>query len=348
MRRLRSISDEDQRGLVPVTLGDWLDQNVADGVVRNAILQVGEVMFPSPSENTSAGRLVAFLQQARAYGSRGIYPEDPEAPGMQGLVSPWVHVIEQHGGELWLGWKPLEIVVEDRRVTGVVATNDANLVQEFLAPVVITDYPSWDLLEIVDEDLFPTGFAQTAERMREYGNDFAGWWAGLSRLPTRRSDGHSEDMPGWHRVLWGDQAVKRYHGAFQFASCHSPLVAPAGKHLLEVVMSHWGEGEGRRWRHWRDARVAIDRILEYMRWYYSDLDDCVEWSRYQYLSGPEMRACYLTPVPRHPVKVATVEGLYMAGSTSEGLGAYQDLECETAMTAVDLVESELGRPRSRP
>jgi phytoene dehydrogenase-like protein len=348
MRRLRSISDEDQRGLVPVTLGDWLDQNVADGVVRNAILQVGEVMFPSPSENTSAGRLVAFLQQARAYGSRGIYPEDPEAPGMQGLVSPWVHVIEQHGGELWLGWKPLEIVVEDRRVTGVVATNDANLVQEFLAPVVITDYPSWDLLEIVDEDLFPTGFAQTAERMREYGNDFAGWWAGLSRLPTRRSDGHSEDMPGWHRVLWGDQAVKRYHGAFQFASCHSPLVAPAGKHLLEVVMSHWGEGEGRRWRHWRDARVAIDRILEYMRWYYSDLDDCVEWSRYQYLSGPEMRACYLKPVPRHPVKVATVEGLYMAGSTSEGLGAYQDLECETAMTAVDLVESELGRPRSRP
>jgi phytoene dehydrogenase-like protein len=348
MRRLRSISDDEQRHLVAVTLGDWLDQNVTDGVVRNAILQVGEVMFPSPSENTSAGRLVAFLKQSRAYGSRGIYPEDPGAAGMQGLIAPWVRVIERHGGELWLGWKPLEIVVEDRRVTGVVAINAANLVQEFGAPVVITDYPSWDLLEIIDEDLLPSGFARTARRMLEHCNDFAGWWAGLKRMPTRRSDGQSEDMPGWHRVLWGDQVVKRYHGAFQFASFHSQRVAPAGKHLLEVVISHWGEGEGRRWRRWRDARVAIDRILEYVRWYYRDLDDCVEWSRYQYLAGPEMRACYLKPVPRHPVKVTTVEGLYMAGSTSEGLGAYQDLECEAAMTAVNLVESELGRRRSGP
>jgi len=72
----------------------------------------------------------------------------------------------------------------------------------------------------------------------------------------------------------------------------------AGKHLLEVVISHWGEGEATRWRHWRDAKRAIDRILDYVRWYYVDLDDCVEWSRYQYLAGPEMRACYLKAVPR--------------------------------------------------
>jgi phytoene dehydrogenase-like protein len=347
MRRLRSMSDQEQRRLIPVPLGDWLDENVTDRVARNAILQVGEVMFPSPSENTSTGRLVAFLKQARAYGSRGIYPDDPDAAGMQGLVAPWVRVIERHGGELWLGWKPLEIVVEDRRVTGVVAVNAANLVQEFVAPVVITDYPGWDLLELIDEELFPSGFAATAEQMLEHCNDFAGWWAGLSRMPSRRSDGQPEDMPGWHRVLWGDEAVKRYHGAFQFASCHAPRIAPPGKHLLEVVISHWGEGEGRRWRHWRDARVAVDRILEYVRWYYSDLDDCVEWSRYQYLSGPEMRACYLKPVARHPVKVTTIEGLYMAGPTSEGLGAYQDLECEAAMQAVALVESEGSRRRSR-
>jgi len=147
-------------------------------------------------------------------------------------------------------------------------------------------------------------------------------------------------MPGWHRVLWGDQPVKRYHGAFQFASGHSPAIAPNGKHLLEVVISQWGEGgDGKRWRHWRDAKATIDRMLEYIRWYYLDLDDCVEWSRYQYLPGPEMRACFLKPVARHPVKITTIEGLYMAGSTSEGLGAYQDLECEAAMTAVDLVGS---------
>ena len=176
--------------------------------------------------------------------------------------------------------------------------------------------------------------------MLDHSNDLAGWWAGLSRLPTRRSDGETEDMPGWHRILWGEQAVKRYHGAFQFASCHSATIAPPGKHLLEVVISHWGEGEGKRWRTWRDAKAAVDRILDYVRWYYVDIDDCVEWSRYQYLAGPEMRACYLKPVARHPVKVATVDGLYLVGSTSEGRGAYQDLECEAAMEAVALIEAQ--------
>jgi len=86
MRRLMSTSDDEQVRLVPVTLGDWLDRNVEDSVVRTAILQVGEVMFPSPSENTSVGRLIGFLEQSRAYGSRGFYPEDPDAAGMQGLV----------------------------------------------------------------------------------------------------------------------------------------------------------------------------------------------------------------------------------------------------------------------
>ncbi len=345
MRALGAMSDEERQQLVPVTLGAWLDATVDDAVARHAVLQVGEVMFPSPSEHTSVGRLAGFLHESRAYGSRGIYPEDPDARGMQALVAPWVRVIERGGGELWLGWRPLEITVADRRVTGVVAVNAANLVQEFDAPIVITDYPGWELLGVIDEGALPSGFRDAAERMLANCNDFAGWFAGLSRLPTRRADGQTEDMPGWHRILWGDQAVKRYHGAFQFASCHSSRIAPPGKHLLEVVISHWGEGAGRQWRRWQDAKRAVDRIVDYARWYYQDLDDCVEWSRYQYVSGPEMRACYLKPVPRHPVKVATVEGLYMAGCTSEGLSAYQDLECEAAITAAALVESEMGRPR---
>ncbi len=66
MRRLRSMPDEEQRALVTVKLGDWLDRTVADVLVRHAILQVGEVMFPSPAENTSVGRLVGFLKESRA------------------------------------------------------------------------------------------------------------------------------------------------------------------------------------------------------------------------------------------------------------------------------------------
>jgi hypothetical protein len=215
MRRLASTPDAEQRQLLAVTLGPWLEANVADEIVRHAMLQAAEVMFPSPAENTSTGRLIGFLKESRRYGSRGFYPEDDATNGMQALIVPWVRAIEEHGGQLWLGWKPIEIAIEDRRVTGVVAINSANLVQEFLAPVVITDYPGWKVLEIVDPGLLPAGFAAAAQGMLEHSNDLAGWWAGLRTLPTRRSDGQTEDMPGWHRILWGDQQVKRYHGAFQ-------------------------------------------------------------------------------------------------------------------------------------
>ncbi len=125
LERIRTISGKEQWSLVPVMLGDWLDYNVADEVVRSAILQVGEVMFPSPAERTSVGRLAGCLEQSHAYGARGFYPEDPDADGMQGVASPWLRVIERNGGELWFGWKPLEIVIEDRCVTGVVAVNPA-------------------------------------------------------------------------------------------------------------------------------------------------------------------------------------------------------------------------------
>ena len=69
-----------------------------------------------------------------------------------------------------------------------------------------------------------------SRRMLDHSNDFAGWWAGLGRLPTRRSDGETEDMPGWHRVLWGDESVKRYHGAFQFTlpTWHRAPKSPGG------------------------------------------------------------------------------------------------------------------------
>src|SRR5260370_12888980 len=120
MRRLRSMSDQEQRRLIPVPLGDWLDENVTDRVARNAILQVGEVMFPSPSENTSTGRLVAFLKEARAYGSRGIYPDDPEAAGMQGLVAPWGRVIHRHGGDPCLASKPPQTLVQNPPSTAAV------------------------------------------------------------------------------------------------------------------------------------------------------------------------------------------------------------------------------------
>jgi hypothetical protein len=56
-----------------------------------------------------------------------------------------------------------------------------------------------------------------------------------------------------------------------------------------------------------------------------------------------MRACFLKPVDRMPVKVATVDGLYLVGCTAEGRSAYQDLECESALRAAELIATDFPR-----
>jgi phytoene dehydrogenase-like protein len=345
MGKLSSIDEDEAWRLVPMPLGEWLTRNVTHALTRNAILQLVECMYPSPAENTSVGRYILFMRHANREGA--IYPDDNEAGGMQGVIAPWVRAIEKNGGELWLGWKPVEIVVESRKVRGIVALDEHSFVEVIEAPVVITDYHGWDLSTLVDEDLLPEGFVDTARRLQRYGADFVSWWAGLSKLPTRRVDGQVEDMPGWHRVLYGDQAVKRYHGGFHFTSAYSARAAPPGKHLLNIAFPHWGEGDGRRWRRWSDAKFAIDRTIDYLRTsYYVDLEECIEWNRYQWESAPQILTWCLKPVYRHPVKVATIEGLYLASSTTEGLGTYVDIECAAALEAVYLIETEMGHLRS--
>lgn len=345
MAKLSSIDEDEAWRLVPMGLGEWLARTVTQPATRNAILQLVECMYPSPAEYTSVGRYVLFTRHASREGA--IYPDDVEVGGMQGVITPWVRAIEENGAELMLGWKPVEIVVEDRKVQGVVALDEHSFVEVLEAPVVVTDYPGWDLPTLVDEGLLPEGFVDAARRLQRYGADFVSWWAGLSKLPTRRVDGQVEDKPGWHRVLYGDQSVKRYHGGFHFTSAYSARAAPPGKHLLNIAFPHWGEGDGRRWRSWSDAKSAIDRTIDYLRTcYYVDLDECVEWSRYQWESAPQILTWCLKPVYRHPVKVATIEGLYVASSTTEGLGTYVDIECAAALEAVNLIDAEMGHLRT--
>ncbi|WP_163659845.1 hypothetical protein [Mycobacterium branderi] len=94
--------------------------------------------------------------------------------------------------------KPLEVMVGDHEVQGVIALDESSLVHEFRAPIVITDYEGWRLPEFVDPDLLPAGFVEAASDLRQYSVALPSWWAGLSRLPRRRSDGEwkTTQVPG--------------------------------------------------------------------------------------------------------------------------------------------------------
>jgi hypothetical protein len=250
---------------------------------------------------------------------------------------PWVRAFKELGGDMWLGWKPMEISVDHRHVTGVVATNISNIVQVFEAPVVITDYECWNLKNLVDENLLPRDYVAMAEKASQYRTAVVSWWAGLSRMPRRRSDGKLEEL-GKQRLLHGHGAVKNYHGIYDFPSEYSRNQAPPGKHTMHVTLPAHGECI---WRNFAAAKHDIDVSLDYLRnQIYLDLDECLEWSVYQFV--PDQVMYYLKPVKLPPVKVTTLDGLYVASPTVEGTGAWIDREADAALNACNLAAAEFG------
>jgi phytoene dehydrogenase-like protein len=338
MEKIGVIPEDAAWGMIELTMGEWLDRNVPLREARFVILTMLESMCASPGEHASVGRFVLHTQGALNYktAASGI-PDDPEVGGMQGVVMPWVRAFKELGGDMWLGWKPMEVTVDHRHVTGVVATNISNLVQVFEAPVVITDYECWKLKELVDENLLPRDYVAMAEKASLYRTAVISWWAGLKRLPRRRSDGEIETL-GKQRLLHGNGAVKNYHGIYDFPSEYSRNQAPPGKHTMHITLPAHGEYV---WRNFAAAKHDIDVSLDYLHnQVYLDLDDCIEWSAYQFV--PDQVMYYLKPVKLPPIKVATLDGLYVASPTVEGTGAWIDREADAALNACNLAVAEFG------
>jgi phytoene dehydrogenase-like protein len=318
--RLAAADDAARAAALPETLGTWLPANVRHPGVRRALLLMATVIFHRHPEEASVGRLMQFFRTPKA---GPFIADDDEAGGMQGLMEPWARAIRDRGGEIALGWKPVEIVLDGGRVRGAVAVDAANLVREVEAPVVVCTYPSWELFDLIDVRRFPAEFVANAEAVRRHRADLVGWQAGLRRLPVVRRTGAPETHPGWNRLLRGDE--RAYRGGWQITSMTSRRAAPPGKHLLCLVMARWLRGGSTAGQPWSEARAEIDEAVAYLRRFYADLDECLEWSAYQYVAAPQSTSWAWAPVARHGLEVDGIRGLLLAGSTIEAPAAVVDL-----------------------
>src|SRR5438094_16069 len=150
VHRLAAATPTEVDAAIPERLDAWLAAQVRHAGARRALLLMATVIFHPHPEEASIGRLMQFLQRPR---SAPFIPDDDEAGGMQGLMEPWARAIRARGGEIALGWKPVEIVVEGGAVRGAVAVDRTNLVREVRAPAVITTYPVWENFDLIDERL---------------------------------------------------------------------------------------------------------------------------------------------------------------------------------------------------
>src|SRR5438445_807021 len=225
-----------------------------------------------PSRRARRRRLPGRVAPRGRGGGGGFVPDDDEVGGMQGLIEPWARAIRARGGEIALGWKPVEIVVDGGRVHGAVAVNRANLVREVRAPVAISTYPVWENFELIDERLFPADFVAAAHTLKTHRADVVGWQAGLRRLPSIRSTGHPDDHPGWNRLVAGGE--HGYRGGFQLTSLLSRRAAPPGRHQLSLAVVRFFRGGSTAAQPWTAAKAAIDDAVAYLHRFYADLDAC--------------------------------------------------------------------------
>ena len=192
---------------------------------------------------------------------------------MQGLMAPWARAIRARGGEIALGWKPVEIVVDDGRVRGAVAVDRTNLVREVRAPVVISTYPVWENFDADRRAPLPARVRRGRRaRSSAHRADLIGWQAGLRRLPTMRATGRAgascrlEPPPPRRRARLprrlpdhvDDEPPRR-------AARQAPPVAAS-----------WCAGSAARRPPAavdRGARASSTRRSRYLRAFYADLDD---------------------------------------------------------------------------
>src|SRR5262249_35204414 len=146
VRRLASASPAEIDAAIPERLGDWMVSRIHHPGARRALLLMAAGIFhPRPPDPPAPRLMQVFpLRPPRPEPPGPLMPGDDEAGGMQGLVEPWARAIRARGGEIALGWKPVEIVVDGGAVRGAVAVDRTNLVREVWAPVAISTYPVWE------------------------------------------------------------------------------------------------------------------------------------------------------------------------------------------------------------
>ena len=336
LMRLARATPEERRANTTVTLAEWLQTQVPQEAVRRALLTLVTVIYCEHPQHASAGRLMDFLSvQGVEPPPLVAYADDEEVGGMQGLMRPWARAIESRGGRIVLGHKPIEVTFSDTRASGLVAVDQGHLALEVRARHTIVAYPLWQALPLFPRSRVVPSLLELAHRLEDEQADAISWQAGLKRLPRLRSNGQPDSHAGWNRLLIGPG--RHFRGGFHIPSLGSARSAPEGRHLLHAIVARWLRKDERV--PWHESRATIEGVRDYLRRYYLDLDECVEWSAYQYVERPAIFAWYWAPLLRHGVQVPGCEGVYLASTTIESdagpvdIAAHAGLEAARAILA---------------
>lgn len=335
--KIAGASPEERERNVPVTLAEWLPKNVQSEEVRNAILTMAKTIYCQYPERASTGRIMGFFASRKA-GTTMLtgFADDDEAGGMQGAHTPFARGIREHGGEIILNHKPVEVVFEGSRAVGLVAVSESHHALEIRAQHTIISSPIWNALSLIPPQHVDSELEEISQQLQDSGTDGVGWQVGLKRMPTIRSTGETENYRGWNRLFVGPD--KAFRGGFHFPSLSSRRAAPEGRELLHCLITRWLK-RGER-PSWPETRATIAGARDYLHQYYADLDDCIEWEAFQWMTRPGMMGWFWAPVRRHGIRYPNCEGLYFANTTIESDAGPVDISAHAGLLVAQAIMGE--------
>lgn len=327
---LKGLAAEDPEKWIDVPMKEWLSTvKDRDAAFDKAMYWLAIVHLALPLEETSTGRWIQMLRNPQ----RLYRVNDPKVGGLQGVMAAYERVIRKNGGEIRTGLQTVEITTEGKKMTGIVARDNINVVQEFRAPVVIFAEPVWDVFDVLAESHFPKEMAENARKLKTgYVGDFWCKNIGVSRLPTIRKTGKPDQYVGYNQVLF-DKTI-----GWSVPSLSSKKAAPPGKHILCL------NGTTKIHGNFASAKADADALMDYLRKYYSDLDEIIEWENYQWPKVWGTGNTWL-PMRRSPLEAPGLEGLYFVGNTVEVDGTFADIGANSALQATKLILERRGEKK---
>lgn len=326
---LKGLAKEDPAKWMDVTIEEWLS-NIKDKALHTAFLRIAMLHMADPLNESSVGRWIVMLRNPQEV----FKVDDSKIGNQQGMIEAYARVIRKHGGEIKLGLQTMEITTEGDKVVGIVTRDKISMVEEFRAPVVVYGDPIWEAFKVLDEKRFPPEVVANARKQEPgYRGDLMVLNIGVKRVPTIRATGKPDTYIGFNQFV--EETT-----AWYIPTLSSKKAAPPGKHLISVQTG----SANKEYFTFKEGKARLEHLKEYMRKYYSDLDEVIEWERYQW---PKLWATssYWKKTPQSPMEVPGLNGLYFTGSTVDVDGVFQDVAANSAMQVAQKILQRSGKAR---
>jgi len=329
-REMVKMSGDEAHSYDHISLKEWMESRT-DNANTKGFHYVNATMNCTINDpaNISAGDNILMNRAVARAGKRFSYGgcSTPAVPGFVRIPMSLCEVIEENGGKVVTRAKVLEVLIEDRKVKGVLVEMNGGT-EKIECPIVINSGLVNDMFRYIPEKHFPYTFV----------NRVKGFWrAGIGAVYFALNRPIVQEHLTFVPKIAGpeDGFDSDVRMGFWESSGMDPARAPTGKQLLDTYVSLTD-------RQCRDnylVQLAYDRMTAFMEAHYPGFKDALEWTLYTVSENlvPVAQAPFQVGSARPRAKCPYVEGLYHASDSSECSMAANDAAIHAGIIAASRV-----------